>query len=316
MSPPLIGVGEEEGQSNVSLLASSTSLASICPKGLALKERNYMGLSDCSSVDSCTISTSSEDNNDCGLNLKATELRLGLPGSQSPQRDTEPCPLGSTKVDEKLLFPLHPTKDTAFSVSQKTVVTGNKRGFSDAMDGFPEGKFLSTSGVKASDTQETARVQPPKMKDTTQNTVPERPSAVNEASNRLGSGAPATKAQVVGWPPIRSFRKNTLASASKNNEEVDGKAGSPALFIKVSMDGAPYLRKVDLRTYSAYQELSSALEKMFSCFTIGQYGSHGAPGKEMLSESKLKDLLHGSEYVLTYEDKDGDWMLVGDVPWE
>lgn len=48
----------------------------------------------------------------------------------------------------------------------------------------------------------------------------------------------------------------------------------------------------------------------------GQCGSHGAPGREKLSESKLRDLLHGSEYVLTYEDKDGDWMLVGDVPWE
>ena len=48
----------------------------------------------------------------------------------------------------------------------------------------------------------------------------------------------------------------------------------------------------------------------------GQCGSHGTPGREMLSESKLRDLLHGSEYVLTYEDKDGDWMLVGDVPWE
>ena len=49
---------------------------------------------------------------------------------------------------------------------------------------------------------------------------------------------------------------------------------------------------------------------------LGQCGSHGSPGREMLSESKLRDLLHGSEYVLTYEDKDGDWMLVGDVPWE
>ena len=48
----------------------------------------------------------------------------------------------------------------------------------------------------------------------------------------------------------------------------------------------------------------------------GQCGSHGAHGKEILSEIKLKDLLHGSEYVLTYEDKDGDWMLVGDVPCE
>lgn len=49
---------------------------------------------------------------------------------------------------------------------------------------------------------------------------------------------------------------------------------------------------------------------------LGQCGTQGAPGREVLSESKLRDLLHGSEYVLTYEDKDGDWMLVGDVPWE
>lgn len=45
-------------------------------------------------------------------------------------------------------------------------------------------------------------------------------------------------------------------------------------------------------------------------------GSHGIPGRDGLSESCLMDLLTGSEYVLTYEDKDGDWMLVGDVPWE
>ncbi|URD91661.1 auxin-responsive protein [Musa troglodytarum] len=80
------------------------------------------------------------------------------------------------------------------------------------------------------------------------------------------------------------------------------KKGLGCLYVKVSMDGAPYLRKVDLKMYDNYKELSSALEKMFSCFTI--------------AESHLMDLLNGSEYVLTYEDKDGDWMLVGDVPWE
>lgn len=74
---------------------------------------------------------------------------------------------------------------------------------------------------------------------------------------------------MVGWPPVRSFRKNILATSSKNNDEVDGKPCSGALFVKVSMDGAPYLRKVDLRGYSTYQQLSSALEKMFTCFTIG-----------------------------------------------
>lgn len=48
----------------------------------------------------------------------------------------------------------------------------------------------------------------------------------------------------------------------------------------------------------------------------GQYGPHGVAGRDGLNESRLMDLLHGSEYVLTYEDKDEDWMLVGDVPWE
>ncbi|XP_057975057.1 auxin-responsive protein IAA9-like [Malania oleifera] len=335
MSPSLPGVGEEESQSNVTLLAPSASLDSICQSSTELKERNYMGLSDCSSVDSSAISTASEENKST-LNLKATELRLGLPGSQSPEREPELCLLGSTKLDEKPLFPLHPLKDGNYS-SQKTIVLGNKRGFSDAMDGFSEGKFHSNSdvnvmfssrpsvglGVKSSTVKENPAAQPVKMKEIAPSKMAQdRPRAANEIDpNQGGSGnsnssAPATKAQVVGWPPIRSFRKNTLATTSKNTDEVDGKAGPGALFVKVSMDGAPYLRKIDLKTYSAYQELSSALEKMFSCFTIGQCGSHGAPGREMLSESKLKDLLHGSEYVLTYEDKDGDWMLVGDVPWE
>jgi len=39
--------------------------------------------------------------------------------------------------------------------------------------------------------------------------------------------------------------------------------------------------------------------------------------KDFMNESnKLMDLLNSSDYVPTYEDKDGDWMLVGDVPWE
>ncbi|KAJ6954709.1 Auxin-induced protein AUX28 [Populus alba x Populus x berolinensis] len=96
----------------------------------------------------------------------------------------------------------------------------------------------------------------------------ERPHAANETRPLRNSSANNSRHKFVGWPPIKSFRKNSLATTSKNTEEVDGKAGPGALFIKVSMDGAPYLRKVDLRNYSAYQELSSALEKMFSCFTI------------------------------------------------
>ncbi|XP_059315044.1 auxin-responsive protein IAA14-like [Lycium barbarum] len=122
---------------------------------------------------------------------------------------------------------------------------------------------------------------------------------------------PPAKAQVVGWPPVRSFRKNVMAQKS-NTEETD--KTSAAAFVKVCMDGAPYLRKVDLKMYKSYQELSDALAKMFSSFTNGKYGSQGMI--DFMNESKLMDLLNSSEYVPTYEDKDGDWMLVGDVPWE
>ncbi|KAH1221306.1 Serine/threonine-protein kinase BLUS1 [Glycine max] len=42
-------------------------------------------------------------------------------------------------------------------------------------------------------------------------------------------------------------------------------------------------------------------------------GSHGILGREILNETKQKDLLHGSKYVLIYEDKHGDWMLMWDT---
>nr|KYP41265.1 Auxin-responsive protein IAA9 [Cajanus cajan] len=335
MSKPLLGIGEEEGQSNVTLLGSSSAtMESVCMNSSKLKERNYMGLSDCSSVDSSAPSFSDESKSN--LNLKATELRLGLPGSLSPERDSDLCLRSSIQFDEKPLFPLHPAIDDHHS-SSKPAVLGNKRGFSDVMGGFSEEKLLVSSevntilsprpspnvGLKQSSMLENIGAQQAKAKElATAKVGLERSHAVNESRPSLNgspnnnSCAPATKAQVVGWPPIRSFRKNSLATASKNIEEVDAKAGSGALFVKVSMDGAPYLRKIDLKNYSAYTKLSSALENMFSCFTIGPCGSPGNLGGEVLNETKLKDLLHGSEYVLTYEDKDGDWMLVGDVPWE
>ncbi|KAE9596001.1 hypothetical protein Lal_00030978 [Lupinus albus] len=320
MPPPQLGIGDEEGESNVTLLvSSSTTMESVCLNGSKLKEFNYMGLSDSSSVDSSVPSFSSPDENKSNLNLKATELRLGLPGSQSPERDSDLCLRSSTQFDEKPLFPLRPAVDDHHP-SSKTAVLGNKRGFSDAMSEFSEVKLIVSSdantilssrpslgvGLKPSSMLENVGAQ---QEVATTKAAESRPTLNGSANNN--NSAPATKAQVVGWPPIRSFRKNSLATTSKNVVEVDRKVGSTTLFVKVSMDGAPYLRKVDLKNYSEYPELSSALEKMFTCFTIGRCGSHGN-----LNETKLKDQLPGSEYVLSYEDKDGDWMLVGDVPWK
>ncbi|KAL7220279.1 hypothetical protein ACSBR2_013196 [Camellia fascicularis] len=111
--------------------------------------------------------------------------------------------------------------------------------------------------------------------------------------------APAAKAQVVGWPPIRSYRKNSfLPKKAEAEAEAEAEAG---MYVKVSMDGAPYLRKIDLKVYKAYSDLLKALEDMFK-FTIGLYSE--------------REGYKGSEYASTYQDKDGDWMLVGDVPWD
>ncbi|EOA15796.1 hypothetical protein CARUB_v10007151mg [Capsella rubella] len=97
---------------------------------------------------------------------------------------------------------------------------------------------------------------------------------------------PPSKTQIVGWPPVRSNRKN--------NKNVS--------YVKVSVDGTPYLRKIDLKMYQNYPELLKALENMFK-FTVGEY-------------SEREGYKKGSGFVPTYEDKDGDWMLVGDVPWD
>ena len=71
------------------------------------------------------------------------------------------------------------------------------------------------------------------------------------------------RAQVVGWPPVRSCRKNSFRA--KANADVDG----VGMYVKVSMDGAPYLRKIDLKVYKGYKELRGGLEDLFKSFSLG-----------------------------------------------
>ncbi|XP_073007227.1 auxin-responsive protein IAA19-like [Typha latifolia] len=268
---------------------------------------NSTKISSSSSSSSSTVSNSEDNGKLIGhLNLKETELRLGLPGSEFPER--------GEGVGLTLGLP-------------KSFGSGAKRGFSDAIDGSAKWVFsggggsevgLGKGGILFSPRGENGSGKLP-VASPAKDLGGVGKATGQENKGKVGSGlaAPAAKAQVVGWPPIRSYRKNTMASnSSKNKEDDEGKQEVGCLYIKVSMDGAPYLRKVDLKTYSNYKELSLALEKMFSCFIIGQCSSNEVSSRERISESRMIDTLQGSEYVLTYEDKDGDWMLVGDVPWD
>nr|AFK37379.1 unknown [Medicago truncatula] len=198
-----------------------------------------------------------------GLNLKETELCLGLPGGGGGGGG------GGSEVE--------------------TPRASGKRGFSETVD-------LKLNLQTKEDLNEK--------------------SASKEKTLLKDPAKPPAKAQVVGWPPVRSYKKNMMAQKVNNTEDTEKTTSNTtaAVFVKVSMDGAPYLRKVDLTMYKTYKDLSDALAKMFSSFTIGNYGAQGMI--DFMNESKLMDLLNSSEYVPTYEDKDGDWMLVGDVPWE
>lgn len=84
---------------------------------------------------------------------------------------------------------------------------------------------------------------------------------------------------VVGWPPIRSFRKNIVsnslskpASESANDkEDTGGKPENPKtqFFVKINMEGIPIGRKVNLSAYNSYEELSLAIDDLFSGLLAG-----------------------------------------------
>lgn len=124
------------------------------------------------------------------------------------------------------------------------------------------------------------------------------PDAGSAATTEDEAAPPKAKAQVVGWPPVRAYRKNSTVQATRKSTEAELASGT---LMKVSMDGAPYLRKIELKMYKGYKELREALESMFKSFSLGKISA--------------TEGCNGSEYAITYEDKDGDWMLVGDVPW-
>lgn len=83
----------------------------------------------------------------------------------------------------------------------------------------------------------------------------------NSSNNNVNNYKCQNKNEVVGWPPVCAYRKKN----SFNGRD----AGSNKMYVKVSMDGAPFLRKVDLSTHKGYDELVMALEKLFGCYGIG-----------------------------------------------
>uniref|UniRef100_A0A0E0MSG8 Auxin-responsive protein n=1 Tax=Oryza rufipogon TaxID=4529 RepID=A0A0E0MSG8_ORYRU len=169
------------------------------------------------------------------------------------------------------------------------------------------------------------------------------------------SGA-AAAAPVVGWPPVRSFRRNLASSSSSSSKQAppppssspqngdkaskDGGA-EKGMFVKINMDGVPIGRKVDLAAYGGYAQLSAAVDKLFRgllaalpcaarrvvrfalCCDLMRTrcyaiarAAQSAAADGEADAAAAGEMVGGGEYTLVYEDDEGDRMLVGDVPWQ
>ncbi|XP_006654667.1 auxin-responsive protein IAA18-like isoform X1 [Oryza brachyantha] len=254
------------------------------------------------------------------------ELKLGLPGLH----EGEQAAGSREKIQQQQQDGSSAPSPSCFPAHSKAIAsittTGAKRGSLASVGATPEGynqihrdreecgNELTLGGENMAGERKKGCSPSP----------PSHGSAAVHSSNPQGRGAIPP---VVGWPPIRSFRRNltTNGSSSKQspeqqNDEADDKAKlicKKRPLVKINMDGIPIGRKVDLALYDSYQKLSSAVEELFRGFLEAQKDLSCAESGEQGTEEKIfSGLLDGTgEYTLVYEDNDGDRMLAGDIPW-
>nr|GMC77496.1 auxin-responsive protein IAA26-like [Ipomoea batatas] len=192
--------------------------------------------------------------------------------------------------EEELELRLGPPGGDIVSVVSFGSSSVAERRFSESVNGGRAKEFSSFGGARSQVSGNEA--------------VPPVPNAFQKRS------APSS---VVGWPPIRSSRKNRASSSflkpsSESQNLVE--SSQKGLFVKINMDGVPIGRKVDLKACDSYKKLSSAVDELFSGLLAAQNG-YKEGGKVFAS------LLDGrGEYALIYEDNEGDRKLVKDVQWQ
>ncbi|RYQ89560.1 hypothetical protein Ahy_B09g096137 isoform D [Arachis hypogaea] len=95
---------------------------------------------------------------------------------------------------------------------------------------------------------------------------------------------------------------SSISSTSQGAELANDCSDHNTFFVKVYMEGIPIGRKLNLLVHDGYHELVKALEQMFDTTIFW--------GTEL--DAVQAERCH----VLTYEDGEGDLIMVGDVPWE
>lgn len=127
----------------------------------------------------------------------------------------------------------------------------------------------------------------------------------SSSSSNSGGRTENKKPALVGWPPVSSARSRACGGVSLSSGRL----------VKVRKEGAAIGRKVDLSLHGSYGELLVTLARMFPATGGDQAGCVGTSDEEIVVGDDGCGCGTAS-LVVTYEDADGDWMLVGDVPWE
>ncbi|KAJ1285327.1 hypothetical protein BS78_03G271300 [Paspalum vaginatum] len=256
---------------------------------------------------------------------KKLELKLGLPGLVQEEAAAVPRDEGMQQESPLALSlgcchkPMKPTINATKA--------GTKRRFLDTIEAKTEGcdeqKQQAGAGRGNELAMEKIRTASERKKGCCPPTSQHAPATVRSRPHAQGRGS---SAPVVGWPPIRSFRRNiTHGSSSKQSGEP--KHGEASMkeklackknrLVKINMDGIPIGRKIDLAAYDSYERLSLAVKELFLGFLEAQKDLSSVECTQLGADGKIfSQLLDGSgKYTLVYEDSEGDRMLVGDVPW-
>ncbi|KAK8457384.1 hypothetical protein SEVIR_3G177800v4 [Setaria viridis] len=257
------------------------------------------------------------------------ELKLGLPGVHDEERAAGPREKMEQQQESCTALSLGCFPSHSRLATNTATTTGAKRGFFATVGAKPEGcnqrhqdregcgNELTLGGENMAGERKKGCCPPPSSHDSAA-------GPVHRSSNpHQGRGAVLP---VIGWPPVRSFRRNlTNGSSSKQSpERPNDEAGDKAKLtckrsplVKINMDGNPIGRKIDLAAYDNYQKLSSAVEELFSGFLEAQKDLDCTKSGEQGAEEKIfSGLLDGTgEYTLVYEDNGGSRTPVGDLPW-
>lgn len=119
-----------------------------------------------------------------------------------------------------------------------------------------------------------------------------RPEKWRKLHHRSGSGNEYdSHGEIEGWPPIK--HDNSRGDEHRERDDSVATSGKQCMYVKVKMEGVGIGRKIDLTLYDSYETLTVALINMFA-----KYGGITADNR------------------ILYKDSEGDWMLLGDVPWD